>query len=176
MCVLCIPCGLRCRVATPVSRSPFLTSLQEHAKFFPCHTSRISPVTPLFATDPKTASRKSFACHTCETPPGGGGPMTNRGSLPGPYSRFSIFGFPISLRVRRAPSLRAIRRFPSTLLRRRWESPHSNSFSVSAISRSRSSTRANTVPASNFPSPSLFPAVTSVRISIPSSTFATGQT
>ena len=39
-------------------------------KSFPCHTSAISPVTPLFATHPKTPSRKSFACHRSETPPG----------------------------------------------------------------------------------------------------------
>jgi len=37
---------------------------------FPCHTSRISPTTLLFATDPQTHSRKPFACHTCDTPRG----------------------------------------------------------------------------------------------------------
>lgn len=37
---------------------------------FFCHTSKISPVTPLFATHPKTPSGKSFACHTYDTPQG----------------------------------------------------------------------------------------------------------
>ena len=40
------------------------------AKSFLCHTSTISPVTPVFATDPKTLSCNSFVCHTCHTPPG----------------------------------------------------------------------------------------------------------
>jgi hypothetical protein len=76
MCASYIPCasrGLRRRVATPIPRRPVLISLislQKSAKFFPCHTSKISPVTPVFATDPKTLSRNSFACHTCETPRG----------------------------------------------------------------------------------------------------------
>ena len=39
-------------------------------KFFPCHTSENSPVSPGIATDPKTPSRKSYACHTSETPRG----------------------------------------------------------------------------------------------------------
>lgn len=32
-------------------------------------------LSPLFATHPKTRSRKSFACHTCDTPRGGVGPL-----------------------------------------------------------------------------------------------------
>jgi hypothetical protein len=39
-------------------------------KPFRCHTSEISPASPVIATDPKTPSRKSFPCHTCETPRG----------------------------------------------------------------------------------------------------------
>ena len=35
-----------------------------------CHTSEISPVSPIIATDPKSPSRKSFVCHTSETPLG----------------------------------------------------------------------------------------------------------
>jgi hypothetical protein len=53
-----------------IPRGLILTSIQKLAKFFPCHTSKISPVTPLFATHPKTPSRKFFVCHTCETPRG----------------------------------------------------------------------------------------------------------
>ena len=41
-------------------------------KFFPCHRSENSPVSPAVATDPKTPYRKSFSCHTSETP----GPVT----------------------------------------------------------------------------------------------------
>jgi hypothetical protein len=37
---------------------------------FPYQTSKISPVSPIIATDPKSPSRNSFACHTCETPGG----------------------------------------------------------------------------------------------------------
>jgi len=40
-------------------------------KFFPCHTSENSPVSPILATDPKTYLSKSCTCHTSETPPGG---------------------------------------------------------------------------------------------------------
>jgi len=48
-----------------------VTNHQSRAlKFFLCHTSRISPATPLFATDPKIPPRKSFPCHTCDTPGG----------------------------------------------------------------------------------------------------------
>jgi len=36
---------------------------------FLCHTSKISPVSPFLATDPKTTSRNSFICHTSDTPP-----------------------------------------------------------------------------------------------------------
>ena len=35
---------------------------------FICHTSEISPVTPIIATDPTSHVRNSFACHTCKTP------------------------------------------------------------------------------------------------------------
>src|SRR5713226_1445617 len=42
-------------------------SMQHFSKFFPCHTSENSPVTPLVATDPKSPSRKPFVCHTSET-------------------------------------------------------------------------------------------------------------
>src|SRR6267378_7089106 len=38
------------------------------AKSFLCHTPENSPLTPAIATDPKTPSRKSFPCHTSETP------------------------------------------------------------------------------------------------------------
>src|SRR5436309_145646 len=37
-------------------------------KFFPCHRFENSPVSPAVATDPKTPYRKSFPCHTSETP------------------------------------------------------------------------------------------------------------
>ena len=37
-------------------------------KFFPCHRFENSPVSPAVATLPKTPYRKSFACHTSETP------------------------------------------------------------------------------------------------------------
>ena len=39
-------------------------------KFFPCHTSENSPVSPGIATDPKTPFSKSCICHTSETPRG----------------------------------------------------------------------------------------------------------
>jgi hypothetical protein len=35
-----------------------------------CRTSKNRPLTPLFATHPKTGSRKSLICHTCDTPRG----------------------------------------------------------------------------------------------------------
>ncbi len=38
--------------------------------FFRCHRSENSPVSPAIATLPKTPSRKSFPCHTSETPGG----------------------------------------------------------------------------------------------------------
>ncbi len=41
-------------------------------KFFSCHRSENSLVSPVIATDPKTPLSKSFTCHTSETPPGGG--------------------------------------------------------------------------------------------------------
>jgi hypothetical protein len=47
------------------------TFLESAANPFPCHTSKRSPVTLVLATLPKTHSRKSFVCHTCE-PPGAG--------------------------------------------------------------------------------------------------------
>src|SRR2546425_12547973 len=40
-------------------------------KFFPCHTSENSPVSPILATDPKTYLSKSCTCHTSESPPRG---------------------------------------------------------------------------------------------------------
>ena len=39
---------------------------------FLCHTSGKSPVTPIIATLPKISPRKSFVCHTYETPQGWG--------------------------------------------------------------------------------------------------------
>jgi len=51
------------------------------SNLFLCHTSRISAATPLFATDPKSPSRKSFACHTCDTP---------REPLEGPFNLCSV--------------------------------------------------------------------------------------
>ena len=39
-------------------------------KFFSCHTSENSPVSPGIATDPKTPLSKSCICHTSETPRG----------------------------------------------------------------------------------------------------------
>jgi len=59
---------------------------------------------------------------------------------------------------------------------RRDNNLYSNSFSVLAISRKRSSTSEKTVPASKRPVPFLLPALTLVRISIPCSIFPTGQT
>ena len=46
-------------------------------KFFPCHTSENSPVSPGIATDPKTPFSKSCICHTSE-PPGAGSQHSNR--------------------------------------------------------------------------------------------------
>src|ERR1700751_5500694 len=46
------------------------TFLKSPANPFPCHTSKKSPVTLVIATLPKTPSRKSFVCHTCEATPG----------------------------------------------------------------------------------------------------------
>ena len=60
------------RRATQILRGLIPTSIQEPAKFFGCRTFRISPTSPLFATHPETASHKSFACCTSETP---GGPQ-----------------------------------------------------------------------------------------------------
>ena len=54
---------------TPLSSPTNLRSLVSDNSFR-CHTSRISLITPLFATDPKTRSHKPFVCHTCETPQG----------------------------------------------------------------------------------------------------------
>src|SRR5467141_647649 len=39
-------------------------------KFFPCHTSENSAVSPGIATDPKTPFSKSCICHTSEPPVG----------------------------------------------------------------------------------------------------------
>jgi hypothetical protein len=54
----------------PFSRFHFPFSIFRSllSKSFPCHTSEISPVTPLVATDPKIPSCKPFACHTSDTP------------------------------------------------------------------------------------------------------------
>ncbi len=49
----------------------FKLSTSRFPKFFPCHTSENSSVSPVTATDPKTPSRKPFACHTSETPRAG---------------------------------------------------------------------------------------------------------
>jgi hypothetical protein len=59
-----------CRVAYSFFLSRHSTPATRHfaRKFFPCRTSRISPATPLFAAHPKTPSRKSVICRTCETP------------------------------------------------------------------------------------------------------------
>jgi hypothetical protein len=46
-------------------------------KSFPRHRSEISPVSPIIATLSKTHSRKSFACHTSETPRGSSVPQTD---------------------------------------------------------------------------------------------------
>ncbi len=40
------------------------------SKSSPCHTSAASPLTPLFATHPKTRPHKSFSCHTYNSPLG----------------------------------------------------------------------------------------------------------
>jgi len=48
----------------------FKLSTSRFLKFFPCHTSENSSVSPVTATDPKMPSRKPFACHTSETPRG----------------------------------------------------------------------------------------------------------
>jgi len=53
---------------TPSYQPP--TFLESAANPFPCHTSKRSPVTLIIATLPKTPSRKSFVCHTCEATPG----------------------------------------------------------------------------------------------------------
>src|SRR5712691_6845749 len=49
----------------------FKLSTSRFLKFFPCHTSENSSVSPVTATDPKMPSRKPFACHTSETPRAG---------------------------------------------------------------------------------------------------------
>src|SRR6266567_5023716 len=49
----------------------FKLSTSRFPKFFPCHTSENSSVSPAIATDPKMPSRKPFACHTSETPRAG---------------------------------------------------------------------------------------------------------
>ena len=46
-------------------------------KFFPCHTSENSPVSPGIAADPKTPFSKSCICHTSE-PPRAGSQHSNR--------------------------------------------------------------------------------------------------
>src|SRR5438874_10483274 len=46
--------------------SPTLAFLQNVANSCICHTSEKSPVTPIIATLPKTPSRKSCVCHTCD--------------------------------------------------------------------------------------------------------------
>lgn len=58
------------RAVTQIPSGLIPTSIQMPVKPFACHTSRISPATPLFATHPKTPSCKSFACHTCKPPRG----------------------------------------------------------------------------------------------------------
>src|SRR5438067_672220 len=52
---------------TPPSLIPAF--LQNVANSCICHTSEKSPVTPIIATLPKTPSRKSFPCHTCDPLP-----------------------------------------------------------------------------------------------------------
>src|SRR5690242_10506102 len=56
-----------------ISPSPHASSCHVHRarNSFVCYTSEESPanLTPLFATLPEMPSRKSFACHTCDTPP-----------------------------------------------------------------------------------------------------------
>ena len=53
----------------PMQNTAFL---QNTSNPFLCHTSGKSPVTPIIATLPKTSPRKSFVCHTYETPQGWG--------------------------------------------------------------------------------------------------------
>ena len=59
-------------LALPFSSSTFNRFLFNvpFPKFFPCHTSENSPVSPGIATDPKTPFSKSCICHTSETPRG----------------------------------------------------------------------------------------------------------
>jgi len=90
----CLPPALNCQLSTspspkffpliPFADPPSLTSFgsyryenrggegpSQHTvslKFFLCHRFENSPVSPAVATDPKTPYRKSFACHTSETP------------------------------------------------------------------------------------------------------------
>src|SRR5260370_42369062 len=61
-----------------ILRSQTPTFLQTAANPFLCHTSKKSPVTPIIATLPKTHSRKSFACHTCDPLPPFALPFSSR--------------------------------------------------------------------------------------------------
>src|SRR5215471_7562239 len=84
------------RTSAKSAARPFLatrhSSLATISNSFLCHTSAISPLTPFFATDPKTHSRKPFACHTCEPP---WRPYKRTAERESPF-RFSNFNFRIS--------------------------------------------------------------------------------
>ena len=59
------------RFSSPTSNLQSLTSLfATHPKY--------PPITPLPATDPVLRNSKSFACHTCEIPPGVAGKLLTR--------------------------------------------------------------------------------------------------
>ncbi len=84
----------------------FLPSANSHdspvSKSFICHTCKKSPVSPILATLPKTASCKSFLClpavagHTCDTP------LTPRQEATRHEFRFSHFEFRARFRRRTA--------------------------------------------------------------------------
>jgi hypothetical protein len=66
-----------------------LTSFQKSPKFFPCHTSEISPVTPLFATDPKAPPVTPLLATLVSPPPPSSYSGTNVPATAAPLRLFS---------------------------------------------------------------------------------------
>lgn len=64
-----MPIAARVLFRSPAHSS---TLCENAAKSCICHRSENRPVSPVFATLPKTPSHKSFVCHTCESPRGCG--------------------------------------------------------------------------------------------------------
>ena len=76
------------------------TLLQNGANTCICHTSEESPVSLIIATLPKTPSRKSFACHTCDPFP----PSSNTTSEHRVGGTFALARFSSNLVLRNARS------------------------------------------------------------------------